>query len=544
MSKTDKPGFSISRRNLLKGTGAALGVAAVAPWTGIAFAQEGDVFKIIHGGFDMDWSPLRGGGPPLRWQSLWWASPMYFDGDAQIHPYVFTEWTPNDDATVWTFKIDPSAKFSDGGPITADDVKGSWEVAAMPLTGHVRIDQVLSGVVGYDAVLGGTASTMDGIQVIDPQTVEVTLTAADPIFFMRVANQLAPIVRASEARDDEGNMIVDWYTPQSGGVSSGPFKLVEFDANNGTLAFEANENFFGPTPKVRRIELRVVQDAVTATAMLQAGEYHAHTELVTSTIIDDLGEEFSQGPSVPSGQHFWFNVNTAPFDDPKVREAFILAVDRDQVMQAAFPKGPYPQAQQILVGVDGAADSGFEPYPFDPERARQLLAESSYGGAERLPKLIMVGVSFPAVEIAAQNIVEQWRQNLGVSAVELRPGLDNYSLNDIHITRDDAGTRVPDAASYLAAVIRTGAGIAVSKLNGYSNPEVDRLLNEASVKAADDPERIALAQEAQRVFRADYAFIPWYHEIMPRWAIPRVAGMTKNLDWQVVEPWNIELLDE
>jgi peptide/nickel transport system substrate-binding protein len=541
---TDKfeGGFRLSRRGLLKAGGAMLGAAAVASWTGVAFAQEGDTLKIIHGAFNMNWSPLQGGGPPLRWQSLWWASPMYFDRNAEIHPYVFTSWTPNEDSTVWTFKLDPKATFSDGGQITSEDVKGSWEVACMPLTGHYRIDQVLSGVVGYDEVLGGSAKELSGIVAVDPETVEVTLKQSDPVFFMRIANQLAPIVRASEARDGDGNQVDEWFYPENGGVSSGPFKLVEINLDDGFLAFEANEHFFGPTPKLRRIEIRVVEDAVTATAMLQAGEYQAHTELVTSTIIDDLGPEFSEGPAVPSGQHFWFNVNTAPLDDPKVREALILAVDRKQVMQAAFPKGPYPMAEEILVGVAGAENSGFEPYAFDPERARQLLAESSYGGPERLPKLVMVGVSFPAVEIAAQNIVEQWRQNLGITAVELRPSLDTYSLSEVHITRDDAGTRVPDAVTYLSAVIKTGAGTAVAKMNGYSNAEVDRLLNEGAPLAADDPARIKAAQDAQKAFREDFAFMPWYHEIMPRWAIARVAGMDKNLDWQVYEPWNIELL--
>jgi peptide/nickel transport system substrate-binding protein len=541
MANKNQDSLSLSRRRLLQGAGAVLGAATIAPWAGVAFAQEGDVLKIIHGAFDMNWSPLQGGGPPLRWQSLWWASPMYFDGEANIHPYVFTEWASNADATVWTFKLNPAATFSDGGPITVEDVKGSWEVAAMPLTGHYRIDQVLSGVVGYDEVLAGSTKELTGIKAVDPQTIEVTLKQPDPVFFMRIANQLAPIVRASEARDADGNQVTEWFYPQNGGVSSGPFKLVEINLDAGTLAFEVNEHFFGPKPKLRRIEVRVVEDAVTATAMLQAGEYQAHTELVTSTIIQDLGAEFSQGPAVPSGQHFWFNVNTAPFNDPKVREALILAVDRKQVMQASFPNGPYPQADQILVGVAGAENSGFEPYPFDPDRARQLLAESSYGGAERLPKLVMVGIGFPAVQVAAQNIVEQWRQNLGISAVEMRPALDSYSLNDVHVTRDDAGTRVPDAATYLNAVIHTGAGTAVAKMNGYSNAEVDRLLDEASTKAADDPQRIALAQQAQVAFRNDFAFLPWYHEIMPRWAVPAVAGMGKNLDWQVAEPWNIEI---
>jgi len=70
---------------------------------------------------------------------------------------------------------------------------------------------------------------------------------------------------------------------------------------------------------------------------------------------------------------------------------------------------------------------------------------------------------------------------------------------------------------------------------------VDKHLDAAALKAVDDPERQSLAQQAQRVFMADYAFIPWYSQTMSRWAATSVAGMDKNLDWQVPEPWSISI---
>src|SRR5690606_26936096 len=141
------------------------------------------------------------GGRPLRWQSLWWAAPMYFDSEAKIHPYVFASWEPSEDRRTWTFRIDPAAVFSDGGPITAADVKGSWELAAMPLSKHERVNQVVGGVVGYDEIIAGKAKEMPGVATPDEKTVVVTLKEPDPVFFMRIANHLIPIVRASEARD-------------------------------------------------------------------------------------------------------------------------------------------------------------------------------------------------------------------------------------------------------------------------------------------------------------------------------------------------------
>ncbi|MGO8506595.1 ABC transporter substrate-binding protein, partial [Rhizobium leguminosarum] len=83
-------------------------------------------------------------------------------------------------------------------------------------------------------------------------------------------------------------------------------------------------------------------------------------ELITSTIIQDLGPEFSAGPLIPTSQHFWFNISRAPMDYPKVRQALIMAVDRDVLFKASYPDGPHTKADQILNAVPGAENSGFE----------------------------------------------------------------------------------------------------------------------------------------------------------------------------------------
>lgn len=541
--KTDRA--ALTRRSALKlGLGAGVAVTAFGLQARIVFAEDGQVLKVANPAFNQDWSPLRGGGVPFRWNSAWWASPMYFDGEGKIHPYVFTSWSPNADATEWTFKLDPKATFSDGSTITAADVKGSWEMAAMPATKNQRVDQVLSHVAGFTDVTGGSAKELAGVSAPDDATVVVKLSAPDPIFFMRLANHIVPITKVAQSRGADGNEVEGWYTPDGGVVVSGPFKLTSIDLDAGKLVFGVNEAFFGPKPKLAGIEIDSIEDNVTATSLLQSGEYQAHTELVTSTIVDDLGEAFAAGPTIPTSQHFWFSAAKAPLDDPKVRQALILAVDREGLIKASFPKGPHKKTDQVINSVPGADGSGFEPYPYDPEAAKKLLAESTYGGPERLPKLMFVGISSPANEAAAQYIAEQWRQNLGISAVDMKPQQDAYAgpdQNAIQIFRDDVGTRVPDAVSYLAGSIASTSGNAQNKMGGYKNEKVDALLAEAATLAADDPQRVAKAQEAQKIFREDYMFIPWYAQTMSRWAKDNVKGMEKNLDWQVVAPWDIAI---
>jgi peptide/nickel transport system substrate-binding protein len=341
------------------------------------------------------------------------------------------------------------------------------------------------------------------------------------------------------ARDENGEEILEWWSPQNGGASAGPFKMVEYDFDQGHVAFEPNENWWGPKPKLSRIELNIVEDPNVAVQLIKNGEYNASIELFTTTAVDDLGKEFFRGHLIPAGMHFWFNVNNKPLDDVNVRKALIMAVDRAGMCQASIPQGPDIRVESLLIAVPGADDPKFEPFPYDPEGAKAALAASSYGGPDNLPKLILGRMRNPVQQAAAQFIVEQWRQNLGITASEIRADMPDESI--AHVLRDDAGTRVPDAAAFLMGTIHSSAGAARGLMGGYKNADVDAKLESASTKLVEDPDRIALAQEAQRLFRDDWAFIPWYGQVMPRWATANVEAMDRNLDWNVVEPWNIEI---
>lgn len=520
--------------------------ATEAPATGPAATEAPaageQVLRIIHPAFDQNWSPMLGGGHVSRLYSLWWAPPMYFDAAGEIHPMVFSEWTNNDDFTKWTFKIDPKAVFSDGSPITAEDVKGTWDLSAHPATGHARVDLFLSGVEGFAAVTKGEAAGMTGLVATDAQTVDVTLSAPDPIFYQKLATNLIAPVKISQARGEDGEQKLEWWRPENGVIVSGPFMPELMDLDRGIITFVRNPNWFGPAPKLDRIIVTSVEDSQTAITMLEAGEADLHTYIETPTLVADLGLDFVAGPDMPKAQHFWLNANAEPTNDINVRRALIMAINGADLIKASHPDGPDKLAIMIPNAVPGADDPQYLPFPYDPEGARAALAASTYGGPENLPKLMMVGISYPAAEAAAQYIAEQWRQVLGIQTVDMKPQFDDYSGPDkanLQIYRDDVGTRVPDIVSYLQGSIYSTCGNAVNKMGGYKNTEVDRLLDEASVKGVTDPDRIKLAQEANRLFREDYAFIPWDITPTSAFAMPWVMNAGRNIDWQIFEPWNV-----
>ena len=504
-------------------------------------AAEKQVLRILHPVFDMDWSNMRGGGNNVRWLSLWWAAPMYFDAEGNLKPYVFNEWSSNDDCSVWTFKMDPKAVFSDGSPITAEDVKGTWDLMGHPATKHQRIGLFLGGVKGFEEVVNGKAKEMSGIVVKDKQTVEVTLSAPDPIFQQKIATHLICPTKISQSRGADGEEQLEWWHPKNGVVVSGPFMPESMDLDKGKVVLIRNPKFFGPTPKLDKIIITSVEDALVATTMLQNKESDAHSELLTPTMIDDLGADFVSGAMLPKGHQFWLDVKKEPTKDINVRKALIMAVNSKELYEVTFPKGPNAPVTQVLNAVPGV-DPDFPAFPYDPGGAKKALAASSYGSAENLPKIMFVGISTPAHETAAQYIAEQWRQVLGIERVEMKPNIDSYAGPDqanVQIFRDDVGSRVPDAVSYLMGSIHSSSGNAQRKMGGYANSKVDRLLEEAATKPVDDPDRIGLAQKAQRIFRDDWMYIPYHYVTNSKWAMPWVKNFDKNPDWQVAEPWNV-----
>lgn len=520
---------------------AALGMSPAMVQT--ASAEEGQVLNITHPVLDQNWSPLQGGGHVARWQSLWWAAPMYFDKDGKLTPMVLSSATPDASFTTWTLSVSPEAVFSDGSKITAEDVVGTWNLCARPTTKHARVDLFLGGVAGYGDVSVGNAKDMTGLVVTDDQTVTVTLAEPDPIFNQKIATDLIPPVKISQAADENGAEKSDWWKPENGVAVSGPFMPESMDLDQGIITMVPNPNFFGPAPKLEKIVITTVSDPSTATLMLKRGTMDAATELITPTIIQDLGADFLGGPPLAKGQQFWFNANRAPMDDINVRKALVMAVNPQDLALAAFPDGPFTPAGQVLNKVPGV-DPDYPNYPYDPEAAKAALAASKYKDAARMPKIMFVGISTPTHEAAAQYIAEQWRQVLGIQAIEMKPEIETYAGPDqqsVQIFRDDVGTRVPDAVSYLLGSIYSGSGNAQNKMGGYKNAEIDSLLEQASAMGVDNPDRVGFAQKAQRIFHDEWMYIPYYYDVMSKWAMPWVQNFDKNDDWQVIEPWNVTI---
>jgi peptide/nickel transport system substrate-binding protein len=228
-------------------------------------------------------------------------------------------------------------------------------------------------------------------------------------------------------------------------------------------------------------------------------------------------------------------------DDINCRKALIMASNPEELFKASHPHGPGKFGTTLLAELLGAQDTN-KPVTNNPEGAKAAFAECKYKDA--MPKIYVAGASNPQAEVAAQTLVEQWRQVLGIQETELVPAMDKLPKSEqdkVQFFRDDVGTRVFDATTLMLGSVYSKAGAAQSKMGGYMNEAVDKLILEASALPANDPNRNAKALEAEKLVMADFMYIPWYDEGPTMHAMPWVLNYSRNIDWQIVEPWNLDI---
>jgi oligopeptide transport system substrate-binding protein len=223
-----------------------------------------------------------------------------------------------------------------------------------------------------------------------------------------------------------------------------------------------------------------------------------------------------------SVDYIGFNTNVAPFDDAKVRQAFALAVDRKKIAEVVL-KGAIPVANGILMpGVPGYTQDD-KTYPYDPDRAKQLLSESKYAG--KLPEITLAETGAGAtVGPTTEAIIQSWKQILGVDVKiqQAEPGTFFGDLDQGRYQMFHLGWIMdyPDPEDVLDILFYSK-----SKQNNsrYNNPEIDKLLESARTER-DTEKRLATYQQVEKKLIDDAAWIPMFFDTTHALVKPYVKG--------------------
>jgi len=404
------------------------------------------------------------------------------------------------DGLTYTFRMKQNATFQDGRPVTSADVKYSWERALSPDTGSVGAENFLGDIAGAKDVSRGRATEISGLKIIDDFTLSVTLDAAKPYFLYKLTYPNTFIVDQRQIKANPKR-----WTQQPNGT--GPYRLAKW-ALGQQLVLQAYDNNVLGAPKLKTVTF----DLSGGSSLV---DYENGNIDATGVGLDDLdavrdpnnklNKELVQAPN-QAIFYIGFNTNEPPFDDPKVRQAFAMAVDRKKIAEVVL-KGANPVANGLLMpGVPGYTPDD-KTYQYDPARAKQLLSESKY--ANNMPAITLAesGAGATAGPMT-EAIVQNWKDNLGVD-VKIQQAEDATFYSDLDAGRYkmfEVGWSMdyPDPEDILDILFNS-----TSKQNNsrYSNPDVDAKLAQARTET-DTEKRLALYQQVEKQLVTDAAWIP------------------------------------
>ncbi len=470
---------------------------------------------------------------------------MGYDQELNLIPDLAESYEVSADGLVYTFKLRKDATFQDGKPIKAADFKWSFERACDPATGSTTADTYMGDIVGCRDKLQGKAKEVKGVEVVDDLTLRLTIDEPKSFFLAKMTYPTAYVLDKENVQSGGA----EWYKKPNG---SGPYKLAEYSLEDGAIALERNPNFYGsPKPTLERVVYLISAPLAPMTGYEEglgasAGVTYDAIPIGTGDLSratdpnNPLHKEFMSGNDL-SVSYIGFNVNKPPFDDPKVRQAFNLALDKERMVKLVF-EGTVPAANGIVPpNMPGYQNPDLSNYEFDPERAQALIAESSYGDVSDLPDITLHvpgtgGEAGPLVE----SVVESYKKNLGVEiSVEQVPWaefLADLSQPDMPYQMYQLGwvADYPDPQNFLEVLFHSHS---TQNHGGYSNPKVDKLLEQARGEA-DQAKRQALYQKAEQMILDDAALIPLFYPV-ENWLVkPYVHGFwippILNPKWQYI----------
>jgi peptide/nickel transport system substrate-binding protein len=411
-----------------------------------------------------------------------------------------------DDGLSYTFTLRDGVTFHDGKPLTSADVK-------------YTIDTVLASSSGKAAsFFEGSGDNKKGlvsaVEAPDPRTVVIRLSKP---WLSLLSNLVAIAIIPKDSADSQ----------KTRPLGSGPFKFVSYDSAQQTISFEANPNYWEGAPAIGALRVRVIEDGNALQAELRSGSVTI-APLPTNLTPDAL-KSLEQDSKLQVMQlnganivYLGFNVQNAPLDNVKLRQAIAYAIDRETIIRDLL-LGQAKVAHSILPEESWAYSAG-EKYAFDPARAKQLLDEAGFrdpdgdGPQMRFQQPIKFAISSSSVATRQYvDVIRDYLKKVGIpveiETMETNTLLERLRLGEFQMTtsRWVGGNQDPIFLRDLfhSAEIPTQQRAARNR-SRYKNPELDGLLDEA-VNTPEREKALGLYQQAQEIVSRDLPMLPlWY----------------------------------
>jgi ABC-type transport system substrate-binding protein len=512
MSRIDPLRGRLGRRDLLKVTGAAAGVAALSDLTGKSVLpgrsalarQEAANAIIFGGGTDVDKLDPR----QINTQEAYIVCANVYDclvlydyGATTIRPGLAESWEISDDNLVYTFHLRQGVKFHDGEEFNAEavvgwynsidpDAQGSqYDATAMPYTKDFITDWV------------------DTVEAVDENTVKMTLPKPYAPLLANLAIPLAGIISPKAL-----SLGLDELAVNPSGT--GAFKLARPEdwVRDSQMVLEANPDYWGGAPKVAQFIFRVIPESSTRLQTLEAGEVDIVWPLSSEdverargnpdlVIVEDAGLNVNA---------IYFNVTKDPFTSKEVRQALNYAVNKEELSEGLYNGNMVP-AGGVLPPVVWAYNPDLRSYPYDPEKAKSLLAEAGHDESNPLSFTLMAytvprgyNPAGDRLATAIQEYLSEVGVNVDIQTEEWTQYLQDARADKFVAHQSGWQGDNGDPDNFLYALLG-GPSKGAGNTAFYENSEVDKLLVQAT-EVADQDERTKLYQQAEQLIVDD---APW-----------------------------------
>jgi oligopeptide transport system substrate-binding protein len=454
--------------------------------------------------------------------------------DFEPQPNACASWSVSDDGLTWTFNLQQDKVWSDGTPVTAQD----W---VFTLQRYARADYdfewfySMMGITNWSQVVSGELPAEElGVAVVDDYTFTITTDRPTPYLIKIMSDVWVVPSHIVKDRLDDGS----WALDEANWVFAGPYVLEEYKKGV-ELVFVANDKYTGPYPPLLdKITYKFIDPQVRFAAYKNdeldsiGGEYtddlppSAMAEIMANP---ELQQEHIQWPNFMTYYLFFDNANP-PFDNLKLRQAISHAIDRDKIVNGPLQ---YQSTAAFTMNPPGFPGESVEALKdvqrFDPELARQLLAEAGYAGGEGLPAVTLyTRNAFPALTNAAEAIAAMLKENLGmeiqIQNLDYDTYMDKLRIQKREGTGDFLFALVPYEFDFVDGSNLLGVwggcepeGVTEqSQMPGrhtWYSQEYNQLLCDAGQVLNDEAKRNELYAQAEKLLLEDVALVPIYHPI-------------------------------
>lgn len=402
-----------------------------------------------------------------------------FDADMNVVPKLATEWEIDDAGLVWTFKLKEGVKFHNGEEFTSEDAK-------FTLDRYIETSR-----------LANMLELVTSVDIVDDYTIELTTSEPFAALLPHLAHNSAPMMNKKAVEESGDNVGLE-------PVGTGPYTLDEWVSGD-NIVLKRYEDYHGDKPAMETIKFIVIPEANNRTIALETGEVDVIYQVDPedhARIDEDDDLVFFEAPAF-SIQYMGINTGKEPFDDVRVRQAINHAINKEQIIEVIL-RGAGTPATQVLNSSLLGHNPDIEGYEYNPEKAKELLAEAGYPDgfdAELWTNDNQVRVRMTEL---IQSDLKEVGINVELSTIEWGAYLDRTAQPgeaDLYMLGWSISTADPDQG--IGGLYHTKNFGQGGNRSFYSNPEVDRLLDEAAKETDDVEQRGKLYQEAQKILVDD-----------------------------------------